>query len=109
MVRSVNPLSAKHNYSRFYYVLLAFSITCIANQDLQMFGLKLKSMSNFHPLEVVGRSSETHLEVGKIIAHSLVGFNFQEVGCSVSDRQGSNFESCVWRHPQKVILAHFSQ
>ena len=39
-----------------------------------------------------------------------------EVACSVSDRQGSNFESCVWRtvssqsshHPQEVLLAQFS-
>ena len=36
-----------------------------------------------------------------------------EVACSVSDRQGSNFESCVWRavsshHPQDVLLAQFS-
>ena len=40
----------------------------------------------------------------------------REVACSASDRQGSNFESCVWRtmssqsshHPQKVLLAQFS-
>ena len=37
----------------------------------------------------------------------------REVACSASDRQGSNFESCVWRtvsshHPQEVILAQFS-
>ena len=40
----------------------------------------------------------------------------QEVACSTSDRQGSNFESCVWRtvssqsshHPQEVLLAQFS-
>ena len=39
-----------------------------------------------------------------------------EVACSASDRQGSNFESCVWRtvssqsshHPQEVLLAQFS-
>ena len=39
------------------------------------------------------------------------------VACSASDRQGSNFESCVWRtvssqsshHPQEVLLAQFSQ
>ena len=39
----------------------------------------------------------------------------REVACSASDRQGSNFESCVWRtvssqsshHPQKVLLAQF--
>ena len=40
----------------------------------------------------------------------------REVACSASDRQGSNFKSCVWRtvssqsshHPQEVILAQFS-
>ena len=40
----------------------------------------------------------------------------REVACLASDRQGSNFESCVWRtvsiqsshHPQEVLLAQFS-
>ena len=40
----------------------------------------------------------------------------REVACSASDRQGSNFESCVWvtvssqsyHHPQEVVLAQFS-
>ena len=40
----------------------------------------------------------------------------REVACSASDRQGSNFESCVWRtvssqsshNPQEVLLAQFS-
>ena len=40
----------------------------------------------------------------------------REVACLTSDRQGSNFESCVWRtvsshsshHPQEVLLAQFS-
>ena len=40
----------------------------------------------------------------------------REVACSASDRQGSNFESCVWRtvssqsshHPQEVLLVQFS-
>ena len=48
---------------------------------------------------------------------SIVGsLHYREVACSVSDRQGSNFESCVWRtvssqsshHPQEVLLAQFS-
>ena len=41
------------------------------------------------------------------------GLRDREVACSASDRQGSNFESCVWRtvssqsshHPQEVLLA----
>ena len=47
---------------------------------------------------------------------SIVGsLRDREVACSVSDRQGLNFESCVWRtvssqssqHPHKVLLAQF--
>ena len=45
---------------------------------------------------------------------SIVGsLRDRKVACSASDRQGSNFESCVWRtvssqsshHPQEVLLA----
>ena len=48
---------------------------------------------------------------------SIVGsLRDREVACSASDRQSSNFESCVWRtvssqsshHPQEVLLAKFS-
>ena len=48
---------------------------------------------------------------------SIVGsLRNREVAYSASDRQGSNFESCVWRtvssqsshHPQEVLLAQFS-
>ena len=48
---------------------------------------------------------------------SIVGsLRDREVACPASDRQGSNFESCVWRtvssqsshHPQEVLLAQFS-
>ena len=54
-----------------------------------------------------------HLRVKVSIVGSL---RDREVACSASDRQGSNFESCVWRtvssqssyHPQEVLLAQFS-
>ena len=48
---------------------------------------------------------------------SIVGsLRDREVACSASDRQGSNFEFCVWmtvssqssHHPQEVLLAQFS-
>ena len=48
---------------------------------------------------------------------SVVGsLRDREVACSASNRQGSNFESCVWRtvssqsshHPHEVLLAQFS-
>ena len=61
-------------------------------------------------------------ETKKVLPHprvkvSIVGsLRDREVACSASDRQGSNFESCVWRtvssqsshHPQEVLLAQFS-
>ena len=61
-------------------------------------------------------------ETKKILPHprvkvSIVGsLRDREVACSASDRQGSNFESCVWRtvssesshHPQEVLLAQLS-
>ena len=37
------------------------------HQNLQMFYAKVKNISNFHPLEVVGRGSETQLQVGENI------------------------------------------
>ena len=50
-----------------------------------------------------------HPRVKVSIAGSL---RDREVACSASDRQGSNFESCVWRtvsshHPQEALLAQF--
>ena len=48
---------------------------------------------------------------------SIVGsLRDREIACSASDRQGSNFKSCVLRtvssqsshHPQEVLLAQFS-
>ena len=51
------------------------------------------------------------------VQSSIVGsLRDREVACSASDRQGSNFESCVWRtvssqsshHPQEVLLGQFS-
>ena len=48
---------------------------------------------------------------------SIVGsLRDREVACSASDRQGLNFESCVWKtvsshsfhHPQEALLAQFS-
>ena len=63
----------------------------------------LKETKMFHP----------HPRVKISIAGSL---RDREVAYLASHRQGSNFESCVWRtvspqsphHPQKVLLAQFS-
>ena len=44
---------------------MSLGIKCVSKyQDLQIFVLKL-NMSNFQPLEVVGRCSETQLQAGE--------------------------------------------
>ena len=61
-------------------------------------------------------------ETNMFLPHPLVKLSIagslrdREVACSASDRQGSNFESCVWKavssnsshRPQEVLLAQFS-
>ena len=34
------------------------------HKDLEMLGIKFTKMSNFHPIEVMGRDSETQLQMG---------------------------------------------
>ena len=61
------------------YIFLSSLLTAIGNdtkafkhQYLQMFGLTLNEyMSNFHPLEVVGRGSETQLQVGENLGYII--------------------------------------
>ena len=63
--------------------------------------------------DVSGSEALPHPRVKVSIVGSL---RDREVACLASDRQGSNFESCVWRtvssqsshHPQEVFLAQFS-
>ena len=66
----------------------------------------------------LGGLKETNLFLPHpLVKLSIVGIlRDREVACSASDRQGLNFESCVWRavsshsshHPQGVLLAEFS-
>ena len=68
----VNRLSAPLSTTIFVFNLLYLSIKSLLlgmkwvskNQDLQIFELRFnKCIINFHPLEVVGRGSETQLQV----------------------------------------------
>ena len=74
-------------------------------------------MQIFHYIR--GSKSPTRM-VSDMYAMSSCIFNLcdlrREVACSASDRQGSNFELCVWRtvssqsshHPKEVLQAQFS-
>ena len=64
----------------------------------------------------LGGLKETKMFLTHPRVKSIVGsICDREVACSASDRQGSNFESCVWRtvsshsshHPQEALLAQF--
>ena len=76
--------------------------------------MEITTSDQYQPKSVMMKTLYTILQsLVKIIVGSL---RDREVACSASDRQGSNFESCVWRtvssqsshHPQEVLLAQFS-
>ena len=55
-------------YNQFYAPIKSLLLRMkyvFKNKDLQMFDLKLTSMSNFHPFEVVDCGSEAQLQVGE--------------------------------------------
>ena len=78
------------------------------------------STATFHgarfPVAAVWKKQKMFLPHPRVKVSILGSLRDREVTCSTSDRQGSNFESCVWRtassqsyhHPQEVLLAQFS-
>ena len=82
------------------------------------------SLIKFSPQSVWLHKTKVSISCLNLILHASLGLELcivgslrdREVVCSASDRQRSNFESCVWRtvsshsshHPQEVLLAQFS-
>ena len=68
------------------------------------------------PVSAVWKKHKMFLPHPRVKVSIVGSLRDREVACSASDRQGSNFESCVWRtvssqsshHPQEVLLAQFS-
>ena len=68
------------------------------------------------PVSAVWKKQKMFLPHWRVRVNIVGSLRDREVACSASDRQGSNFESCVWRtvssqsshHPQEVLLAQFS-
>ena len=68
------------------------------------------------PVSAVSKKQKMFLPHPRVKVSIVGSLRDREVACSASDRQGSNFESCVWRtvssqsshHPQEVLLAQFS-
>ena len=68
------------------------------------------------PVSAVWKKQKMFLPHPRVKVSIVGSFRDGGVACSASDRQGSNFESCVWRtvssqsshHLQKVLLAQFS-
>ena len=97
--------------------------TCEARQPADGSPRVVVSTAAFHArvrglVPSLGGMKETKM----LLPHSRVKLSIvgslrdREVVCSASNRQGTNFESCVWRtvsshsshHPQEVLLAQFS-
>ena len=142
-VQISNPVSGGQYHLTYLIILRRFSWPNLACMHVHKIGLKpdsfyyiylrcallgggprvVVSTAAFHArvrgsVPGLGGLKETklflpHPRVKVSIAGSL---RDREVACSASDRQGSNFESCVWRtvssqsshHPQEVLLAQFS-
>ena len=112
---------------RYIYVKLAIfdysgSRAFVPSQNLGGGPRAVVSSAAFHAkirgsVPGLGRLKETKMFLPHPrVKLSIVGsLRDREVACSASDRQGSNFESCVWRtvsshschHPQEVLLAQF--
>ena len=67
------------------------------------------------PVSAVWKKQKMFLPHPRVKVSIVGSLRDREVACSASDRQGSNFESCVWtvssqssHHPQEVLLAQFS-
>ena len=68
------------------------------------------------PVSAVWKKQKMFLPHPRVKVSIVGSLRDREVACSASDRQGSNFESCVWRtvssqsshHPQGVLLAQSS-
>ena len=59
------------------------------------------------------KETKMFLPHSRVKLSSVGSLRDREVTCSTSDRQGLNFEFCVWRtvsshHPQEILLAQFS-
>ena len=111
----------KHNQSRNCTFLKGFSYSSL--QKLGGGPRVVVSTAAFHArvrgsVPGLGGLKETKMFLPHPrVKVSIVGsLRDREVACSASDRQGSNFESCVWRtvssqsshQPQEVLLAQFS-
>ena len=63
------------------------------------------------PLRGAGVTDMFFMLLNCVLVSIVWSLRDREVSCSASDRQGSNFESCVWRtvssqsfhHPQDVL------
>ena len=83
---------------------------------IQSFKHCSSSTSQLHPVSAVWKKLKMFLPHPRVKVSIVGSLRDREVACSASDRQGLNFESCVWRtvssqsfhHPQEVLLAQFS-
>ena len=84
-------------------------------RSLTLIFASIQSWARF-PVSEVLKKQKMFLPHPRVKVSIVGSLRDREVACSASDRQGSNFESCVWRavssqsshHPQEVLLAQFS-
>ena len=114
---STSELQLPHNSMIVYYILI---LGCLPFHFLGGGPRVVVSTAAFHA-GVLGsvpglgglKKTKMFLPHPRVKVSIVESLRDREVACSASDRQGSNFESCVWRtvsshHPQEVFLAQLS-
>ena len=110
-IKHVNPLSP-HDALKHHFTSLKNSLNFPTTKGYRT-KISMKLVYQYMAIFCNFPPTSNHLHPLVSIVGSL---RDREVACSASDRQGSNFESCVWRtvssqsshHPQEVLLAQFS-
>ena len=104
----------------FFSVGIIFMCQNLMSTDVGLWRIKtvpaLKELNTYVSWSIVMKGSVIWKKTKMFLPHPLIKLRDRDVACSVSDLQGLNFESCVWRavsshsshHPQEVLLVQFS-
>ena len=126
MCEKIKSNNYGHSFSRYHRIVGSFRDIEVVRSASPVFELKVLCLCRSlpftpefgvrFPVSAVWKKQIMFLPHPRVKVSIAGSLRDREVACSASDRQGSNFESCVWgtvssqssHHPQEVLLAQFS-
>ena len=103
--------------TKLSFALLTFGVVLLYIRiSFHNFSYPFCVLHHRDPVSAVWKKQKLFLPHPRVKVSIVGSLRDPEVACSSSNRQGSNFESCVWRtvssqsshHPQEILLAQFS-